>query len=76
MRDICAEFSIPNFPQSPDIGQHSDRDISDFLISGQSFIKQNRHDSTISDDIDMKLGPGTKFHNREKTTSKKVDYDF
>ena len=40
-RDICAEFGIPNSPQSPDIGQNSDGGISDFWISGQFFIKEN-----------------------------------
>ena len=36
--DICAEFSIPNLPQSPDIGQNSDGGISNIQISGQSLI--------------------------------------
>ena len=42
---ILAKFSIPNSPQSPDIGQNSDGGISDFRISGQSFINENCHNS-------------------------------
>ena len=54
-------------PQSPDIGQNSDRGISDFQISGQSI--ENCHISRTSDDIDMRLGP--EVDKRNKTTSKK-----
>ena len=61
--------------QSPDIGQNSDGDISDFRISGQSLIKENCYNSRTSDDIDMKLGPVTKLDKRNKTTSKKFDVD-
>ena len=46
--------------------------ISGFWISGQSLIKENSHNSRTSDDIDMKLGPVTKFYKRKKTTSKKL----
>ena len=69
--DIHAKFGIPTLPQSPNIGQNSDRGISNFWISGQSLIKVNCHNSRTSDDIDMKLGPVTKLHKRNKTTSKK-----
>ena len=62
-------------PQSPDIGQNSDGGISDFRISGQSLIKENCHNSRTSDDIDIKLGPVTKLHKRNKTTLKKFDDD-
>ena len=62
-------------PQSPDIGQNSDGDISDFWISGQPLIKENCHNSRTSNDIDMKLGPVTKIDKRNKTTSKKFDDD-
>ena len=54
--------------------QNSDRGISDFWISGQSFIKRNCHNSWTSDDIDMKPGPVTKFDKKNKTTFKKF-YD-
>ena len=37
------------------MGKSSDGGISDFLISGQSFLKENCHNSRTSDDIDMKL---------------------
>ena len=57
-------------PQSPDIGQNSDRGISNFRISGQSFIKENCHNSGTSDDINMKLEPPTKHDKRNKATSK------
>ena len=61
---------MPTLPQSPDIGQNSDGGISYFRISGQSFIKENCHNSRTNDDIDMKLGPVTKRDKRNKTTSK------
>ena len=73
MRDVCAKLGISYSPQSPDIGQNSDRGISDFRISGQSLIKENCHNSRTSDDIDMKLGPVTKLDKRNKTASKKFD---
>ena len=38
--DVRAEFGIPYLPHSPDIGQNSDRGISDFQISGQFLIKR------------------------------------
>ena len=69
-----AKFCIHNLPQSPDIGQNSDRGISDFRISGQSLIKENCHNSRTSDDIDMKLGTVTKLDKRNKTTSKKSTF--
>ena len=59
--------------QSSDIGQNSDRGISDFWISFQSLIKVNCHKSRTSDDIEMKLGPVTKLEKRNKATSKKFD---
>ena len=62
-------------PQSPDIGQNSDKGISNFQISGQSLIKENCHNSRTSDDIDMKLGPVTKVDKRDKSMSKKFDDD-
>ena len=71
IRDILAKLGIPNLPQSADIGQNSDKDISDFKISGQSVIKENRHNSWTSDDIDMKFGPVIKFHKRNKATCQK-----
>ena len=61
--------------QSPDIRQNSDGSISDFRVSGQSLIKRNCHNSRTSYDIDMKLGPVTKFDKRIKTTSKNFDDD-
>ena len=57
---------MPNFPQSPDIGQNSDGGISDFQISGQSLMKENCHNFLTSDDIDIKLGPVTKPDKRNK----------
>ena len=58
--------------QSPDIGQNSDGDISDFQISGQSLIKENCLNSRTNVDIDMKLGSVTKIDTRNKITSKKL----
>ena len=73
--DIRAQFGIHNLPQSSDIGQTSDRGISDFRISAQSLMKENCHSSRTSDEIDMKLGEVTKLDKRNKTTSKKFDDD-
>ena len=42
------------------------------MISGQSFIKVNCHNSRTSDDIEMKLGPVTEPDKRKITTSKKL----
>ena len=70
VRDIRAKFGIHNLPQSSGIGQNSDGGISNFRTSGQSFTKENCHNLRTSDDIDMKLGPVTKFDKRNKTTSK------
>ena len=41
-----------------------------FLISGQSLIKENCHNSRTSGDIDMKSGPNTKLDKRNKTSGK------
>ena len=67
--DICGKFGMSSSPQSPDIGQNSDRDYFDFRIFGQSLIKENLHNSRTSDDIDMKLGPVTTLDKRNKTMS-------
>ena len=75
IRDKRAKFGIHNSSRSPDIGQNSDGGISDILISGESLIKENCHISRTSADIDMNLGPVTKFDKRNKTTSKKFDND-
>ena len=61
---------VPNFVS---VTRHSLKILgktSDFRISGQSLMKENCHNSRISNDIDMKLGPVTKFNKRNKTTSK------
>ena len=55
------------------IGQIPDGYISNFSISGQSFIKENYHNSRTSDDIDMKLGLVTKLDKKNKTPSKNFD---
>ena len=61
--------------QSLEIGQNSDRGISDFQISGQSLIKINCHNSWTSDDTDIKLELVTKLDKRNKTLSKNFDDD-
>ena len=58
---IPAKFGISNATQSPGIAQYSHNGISTFLISGQSFIIKNCHNSRTMHDIDMKLGPESKF---------------
>ena len=70
---VSAKFGIPNLSQSPDIGENSDGDISDFWISGQSCIKENCHNSRTSNDTDMKLEPLTKLDKRNTTTSEIFD---
>ena len=77
-RQIFVDCCYENDPQfsyfiKPIIGQNSDSGISNYRISGQSFIKENCHNSRNSDDIDMKHGPVTKLDRRNKTTSKKFD---
>ena len=59
--------------QSPDIGQNSDGDVSDFQISCQPFIEENCHNSRTSNDIDVKLGPVTKLEKKNTAISKKSD---
>ena len=49
--------------------------ISDFGNFGQCLINDNSHNSRTSIDMDMKLGPVTKFDKRNTATSKKFDYD-
>ena len=62
-------------PQSPDIGQTLNRGISDFIIPGQSLIKENCHNSRTGDDIDIKLGPITNIDKRNKLTSRILNDD-
>ena len=61
-----AKFGIYNLPQSTNIGQNSDRNISNFRSSGKSLIKENCHNSRTSDDIDMKLEQVTKLDQENK----------
>ena len=69
------QHSVKFQSQSPDIGQNSSGVISDFRIYDQSLIKENCHNSRISDDIDMKLGPVIKLDKRNKKPSKNFDDD-
>ena len=46
--------------------------ISDFLISAQSLMNKNCHNSRTSDDVDIKLGPVTKFDKRNTATLQKI----
>ena len=73
IRDIFVIFGIPNSPQSPYIGENSDGGISNFWISGQSFINENCYNSRTSHDTDMKLGPVTKLDKKNTATSKKYE---
>ena len=70
IRDTRVKFSIRDSPQSPDTVQNLDEGIFDIRISSQSYIKENCHNSRISDDIDMKLGPVTKLDKINNATSK------
>ena len=51
--------------------KNSDRGISNFRISGQSFKNENCQNSIASHDIDMKLGPETKLDKKNTAISKK-----
>ena len=62
--------------------KNSDRGISNFRISGQSFKNENCQNSIASHDIDMKLGPVTKLDKtnmaikkKKKKKKKKIDDD-
>ena len=74
MRDTLAKIGF-SLTQSPDIGHYSDGGVSDFVISGQSFINENCHNSRSSLDIDMKHGLVTKLDKRSKKTSEKFGDD-
>ena len=71
IRNVHAKFSIPNSSQSPDIGQNSDGDISDFHISDQSLINENCRNSRTSNDTDRELRPVPKLDKRNTVSSKK-----
>ena len=75
IRDIRAKYCIYNLSKSPDIWQNSDGGISYFWISGQSFIKENYHNSRTSVDIDMKLELVTKLEKGNKGKSKLFDHN-
>ena len=62
-------------PQYLDIKQYSNEGISNFQISGQSFIKENCDNSRTGNDIDMKLGPVTKLKKTKHDNVKKLDDD-
>ena len=49
--------------------------MSDFWISGQSFINENCHYSRTSHDIDVNLGPATKPDKGNTSTLKKLNDD-
>ena len=53
--------------------QNPDGDISNFLISGQSLVKENCLNSWISNDIDMKLGQVTKPDKKNHVNVKKLN---
>ena len=74
------ETFVPNlvFPTSPSLQIFGKTQTRVFPNSGflvKSLIKENCHNSRTSDDIDMKLGAGTKLYKRNKTTSKRFDDD-
>ena len=61
------------YPSLQILERNSDGSISDFQISGQSFIEENYHNSRTSNDIDVKPGPGTKLEKKNTVISKKSD---
>ena len=74
--NILLETLVSNllFPTCPSLQILSpDGGIFDFRISGQSFIKENCHNSSTINDIDMKPGPVAKLDKRNKSPLKKYD---
>ena len=63
-------------PQFPDNGWNSDRGISNFWISVQSYIKETNYNSRTNNNIDMKVGPVTKLDKRNTETAKKIDDNY
>ena len=61
--------------QSSGFWKNSATGISNFQITGQSFINKNCHKSRVSDDIDMKLERVNKLGKRNTATSKKYGDD-
>ena len=61
------------YPSLQILERNSDESISDFQISGQSFIEENYHNSRTSNDIDVKPGPVTKLEKKNTLISKKSD---
>ena len=61
------------YPSLQILERNSDGSISDFQISGQSFIEENYHNSRTSNDIDVKPGPVTKLEKKNTVISKKSD---
>ena len=66
------KFDIPNTPQSPDIGQNSDRGISDFRISGQSLLKKivmpPEPVMTLTCHLDQYINSASKIKQRQKSS--------
>ena len=50
--------------------------ISNFWISGQSFVREDCSNTKTDNDINMKLKPETKLDKRNTATSKKSDGDI
>ena len=54
------------------MGQNSDRGISNFQISDKSLINKNCHNLRTSNNIGIKLGSLTELDKENKTASKKL----
>lgn len=54
------------------MGQNSDRGISNFQISDKSLINKNCHNLRTSNNIGIKLGSVTELDKENKTASKKL----
>ena len=74
-RDTNEKFYIPNSRQSPNFGQNSDGNISNFEISAQSLIKAKCHNYRTRSDLDMKIWPVTKPDRKNTGTSRKPEDD-
>ena len=76
IKDIRVKSCIPNFPESPDIGQNSGQSISAFWISVQFLINENSCSSRTSNDIDMKLEQQLNLTRERRQCQKKFNEDF
>ena len=57
------------------MGKNSDGAIAYFQVSGYALMNKNCHNSSASNDIDMKLGSITKRNKRNTSDLQKIESD-